>query len=164
VGQDVAADVDEDDQVAAEAGRGMLKAGGDGSRTVIRIDQNGLLAKKLGHAGLGEPNATGADACVRAREKNRCLVERSGSAPLGGRLRQARFARRSGSAPLGGRSRSDRARSFDLARHSRARLRVDRAAFPCHSAEYRPRAVLEAAVLRRRERAHHVAASADPQA
>jgi hypothetical protein len=54
VGQDVAADVEQDDEVATQATGGVRQPGRDCRGAAAGVDEHRGLAEQLGHAALGE--------------------------------------------------------------------------------------------------------------
>src|SRR5436190_9104417 len=57
VREDVAADVDHHDQVAAQPLRGVVEPGGDRAGAGVRVDEEGRDAERLGDTALGEAKA-----------------------------------------------------------------------------------------------------------
>jgi hypothetical protein len=70
VGEHVAADVEEDDEVAVEPIGGLGDPVGHGARTGVHVHEHGRLAEQAGHARLAEHHASRAHARVRAREEH----------------------------------------------------------------------------------------------
>jgi hypothetical protein len=125
VGERVATDVDQDDQVGAHRVGGLADPRGKPGRARVRIDQQHPLAQEARHVGFGEHDVAG----MRL-----------------GRRRHDAAGQRLG--------------VLDLLDAAGTGARIDHAPLPGHAAEHRLGALVEAAGLGGRERAHHVAASA----
>ncbi len=57
MGEDVTADVDEDDGVAPQCGRGGVERRGDRARAAVGVHEQHRLARHAGEVGLGEAEA-----------------------------------------------------------------------------------------------------------
>ena len=129
VGEHVAADVGEHDQVGLEPVGRLREAGGDLRRAAEDVEQHRLLAEEVRHVRLGEQHVAPAHARTGAREEH---------------------------------ARGELVGVLDLGGGARPGHRVDRPPLPRDPAHHRTGAVVEPRGLCGGQRAHHVAAAADP--